>query len=449
MLESGHSRKLYPIIALLLVLLVITGAYIITLETQRKPDASGQQQESASLQTTPREDVSILADLGEEPNWSSLDLWQDTITRDDFYYLLTEVYTTDDTWKRYISIHEDHAIIRTDRTQPGATYRLNFASVISEASPDRNWNSVGELPPGTKDKPLAGVHIAIDPGHIGGDYAKLEERWFQIGDNPPVQEGDMTLLTARIIKNQLIKLGAKVYLIRGSNTPVNPKRPDDYLEEATAKALALGKDDEKTISYYQNKFFYRTGEIRERARRVNLAFNPDLVLCLHYNAEAWGDPLKPELSDKNHYHVLLHGALTSNEIAHDDERYEMLIKILQRSHEEEKALGMYMAQSFAAITKLPAYEYTDANNRAIKADEVPGLWMRNLLANRIYQCPVIFLEPYVMNSREVHDRIQMGDYKGTRPVNGEQKLSIYREYAEAVVAALRQYYLDYRIIYQP
>ena len=202
MLESGHSRKLYPIIALLLVLLVMTGAYIITLETQRKPDASEQGLEDKGASTPTEEDPSILADLGEEPNWSTLDLWQDTITRDDFYYLLTEVYTTDDTWKRYISIHEDHAIIRTDRTKPGATYRLNFASVISEASPNRNWSSVGELPPGTKDKPLAGVHIAIDPGHIGGDYAKLEERWFQIGDNPPIKEGDMTLLTGKIIKNK-------------------------------------------------------------------------------------------------------------------------------------------------------------------------------------------------------------------------------------------------------
>ena len=34
-------------------------------------------------------------------------------------------------------------------------------------------------------------------------------------------------------------------------------------------------------------------------------------------------------------------------------------------------------------------------------------------------------------------------------IQGEEKQSIYREYAEAVVAALKQYYLDYRIIYNP
>jgi N-acetylmuramoyl-L-alanine amidase len=449
MITPNHGRKLYPIIALLLVLLIAAGGYIMLLEMKQKPSLSDEPRESTQETITAIEPATGLADLGQQPNWTTLDLWQDTITHDDFLYLLTDVYTTDDSWKRFITIHPDHAIIRTDTNIPGATYRLNFASVISEASPNRNWNSVGELPPGTSDKPLAGVHIAIDPGHIGGNYAKIEERWFQIGDHPPVKEGDMTLLTGKIIKEQLIKLGAKVYLVRGSNNPVNPKRADDYREAAIAKASLLDIKDESSISSYQNKFFYRTGEIRERARRVNLAFNPDLVLCLHFNAEAWNDPAAPSLTDENHYHVLLHGALTRTELAHDDERFEMLVKILQRSHEEEKSLGVYMARSLATATKLPAYEYHNAGHRARQIEDAPGLWLRNLLANRIYQCPVIFLEPYVMNNQEVHDRIQLGDYKGIKLIGGEERKSIFQEYADAVVSALEQYYLDYRIIYKP
>jgi len=449
MITPNHGRKLYPIIALLLVLLIAAGGYIMLLEMKQKPSLSDEPRESTQETITAIEPATGLADLGQQPNWTTLDLWQDTITHDDFLYLLTDVYTTDDSWKRFITIHPDHAIIRTDTNIPGATYRLNFASVISEASPNRNWNSVGELPPGTSDKPLAGVHIAIDPGHIGGNYAKIEERWFQIGDHPPVKEGDMTLITGKIIKEQLIKLGAKVYLVRGSNNPVNPKRADDYREAAIAKASLLDIKDESSISSYQNKFFYRTGEIRERARRVNLAFNPDLVLCLHFNAEAWNDPAAPSLTDENHYHVLLHGALTRTELAHDDERFEMLVKILQRSHQEEKSLGVYMARSLATATKLPAYEYHNAGHRARQIEDAPGLWLRNLLANRIYQCPVIFLEPYVMNNQEVHDRIQLGDYKGTKLISGEERKSIFQEYADAVVSALEQYYLDYRIIYKP
>jgi len=452
--KSNHS----PLVIVLSLLLVASITYnIITREAEPELPAketadtpAAQPDEKSDDPLLPSHD-NTLADLGTRPDWTTLDLWQDTITRTDFENLLTNVYTVGDTWKKYITINKDHAIIRTDSRVKDATYRLNFSYELSAASPDRNWSSAGDLPPGTKDKPLTGVHIAIDPGHIGGEFAKLEERWFKIGDKKPVMEGNMTLFTAKIIKRQLSQLGAKVYLIRKANKPVSLRRPVDYRSEAEAKAHALGKPDEATITSLQDKFFYRTGEIRERARRVNLAFRPDLVLCLHFNAESWADPKNPTLTDKNHYHVLLHGALTSSEIARDDERFEMLVKILQRSHDEEKPIGAYIAQGLAQYTGLPAYRYHALSRRAVevKVDGVEGLWARNLLANRIYQCPVIFLEPYVMNNQEVFDRVQLGDYDGKKMINGTPRKSIYREYAEAVTEALKAYYLTYRIIHEP
>ncbi len=61
---------------------------------------------------------------------------------------------------------------------------------------------------------LAGLKVALDPGHIGGYWAKMEERWFQIGNSKPVTEGDMTLLVAKLIANKLESWGAQVYLTR-------------------------------------------------------------------------------------------------------------------------------------------------------------------------------------------------------------------------------------------
>ncbi len=451
-MSSNSSHKNHPLIALLVTLLIGAGIYILIQKQHahrlKKTAEAAQNQISSPDKSLSSGHDTTLADLGTRPDWSALDLWQDTITREDFLYLLTEIYTVGDDWKRYITIHPDYAEIRTDTREPNATYRLKFAQVLSDANPSRNWSAAGDLSPGTKDKPLAGVHIAIDPGHIGGEFAKMEERWFKIGEDSPVREGNMTLLTGKILKKKLIALGAKVYLIRGANKPVNRKRPEDYRKEAEAKARSLGRFDEETIRYYQKKFFYRTGEIRERARRVNLAFNPDLVLCLHFNAESWADPNNPTLTPRNHYHVLLHGALTSDEIAHDDERFEMLIKILHQTHYEERPLGVYIAHALSLETGLPAYEYESNSSRAIRIKDVPGLWARNLLANRLYQCPVIFLEPYVMNNVETYERIQLGDYSGTRLIHGVEKKSIFREYADAVALGLKEYYLAHRIIYR-
>ena len=455
----SKKSNLSPVVIVLSLMLLACIAYIISTHNTFKPSSAENttsaptQEEGAedTTETTQPNTKNTLADLGTRPDWTVLDLWQDTITRDDFLHLLTNVYTVDDTWKQYITVHPDHAIIRTDTREKDATYKLNFSHLLSATSPGRNWSAAGDLPPGTKDRPLSGVHIAIDPGHIGGDFAKIEERWFVIGDSKPVMEGEMTLATAKIIKQQLQELGAKVYLIRRDNKPVSLRRPADYQAEAEAKAKARGKTDQATIEALQNLFFYRTGEIRERARRVNLAFRPDLVLCLHYNAEAWDDPNNPTLTARNHYHILLHGALTKGELAQDDQRFEMLVKILQRSHDEEKNIGAYMAQGFAHFTGLPAYNYHPNSTRAVevKVEGVEGLWARNLLANRIYQCPVIFLEPYVMNNQEVFDRVQLGDYSGEKDINGTMRKSIYREYAESVTEALRHYYLDHRIIHQP
>ncbi len=66
------------------------------------------------------------------------------------------------------------------------------------------------------------------------------------------------------------------------------------------------------------------------------------------------------------------------------------------------------------------------------------------MANRLYQCPVIYLEPYVLNSREVAERVQAGDYEGWREVAGARRKSLVREYADGIVEGLLQYYDDDR-----
>jgi len=53
---------------------------------------------------------------------------------------------------------------------------------------------------------------------------------------------------------------------------------------------------------------------------------------------------------------------------------------------------------------------------------------------------VVYCEPYVMNSKDAFARIQAGDYKGTRSINGVERKSIFREYADAVADGLADYY---------
>ena len=45
-----------------------------------------------------------------------------------------------------------------------------------------------------------------------------------------------------------------------------------------------------------------------------------------------------------------------------------------------------------------------------------------------------------MNSKDAFARIQGGDYDGTRNINGSERKSIFREYANSVADGLVEYY---------
>ena len=96
----------------------------------------------------------------------------------------------------------------------------------------------------------------------------------------------------------------------------------------------------------------------------------------------------------------------------------------------------------AKDTQLPPYQYTTENVTPVGASGY--VYARNLVATRLYQCPVVYFEPYVMNNNDVFARIQAGDYEGTRVINGVERASIYREYADSVVKGLVDYYQQAR-----
>src|SRR5438067_10161913 len=130
--------------------------------------------------------------------------------------------------------------------------------------------------------------------------------------------------------------------------PVTPLRPDDLREVAreVLKTSGIenpredfaGPDDplkDQTVRWQSEILFYRNSEIRQRARLVNSQLHPDLVLCLHFNAEAWGDEHNPTFIDKNHLHLLVNGSYIESELTFDDERFEMLRRLLSRTYDEE------------------------------------------------------------------------------------------------------------------
>ena len=390
--------------------------------------------------------------LGSKPRWDVLENYQETITHDEFAHLINHVYCTHGFAPDLIEINEKTARVLMNR-ETQKFFTLQFAENDDGRKPvPRLWRPVKTLPPARPEKPLSGLRIALDPGHLGGKWAKMEERWFQVGNSPPVQEGDLTLRVARLLAPRLRALGAKVSSVRNSSEPITAKRPDDFRELARKilikngvpqpRAEVLDPNDpekEQTIRWQSEILFYRYSEIRRRAALVNFKLHPDLVLCLHFNAEGWGDPTNPTLTDANHLHLLVNGSYLAEELEFDDQRFEMIRRLLSRAYDEELPLADTIALAMARETGLPPYEYPTTNTTT-KVGASGYVYARNLLATRLYRCPVVYCEPYVMNSKDAFARIQAGDYDGTRNVNGTERKSIFREYADSVVEGLVDYY---------
>ena len=402
----------------------------------------------ASLQPVSAEHLSPLSSA---PDWKSLAAFQQTITHDEFTQLLTEIYAPGVDLAPWFAIEPSQVRIAKG---DGNWFTLEFSESSGTETPSRYWRTAEQLS-SDPEHPLSGFKVALDPGHLGGAWAKMEERWFQIDDSKPVTEGDMTLRVAQLIAPKLTALGAQVLWVRSHPGPVTTRSPEIFRSLAFLALVARGMHPitqnytgpfdpwrEHSIQWEAEKLFYRVAEIHDRALAVNTVLRPDLTLCLHFNAEPWGNPTHPTLVDSNHLHFIVNGGYSAGELAYDDVRFAMLIKLLNRSFAEEKGIAESLAAHMAPVTWLPPFHYHTSN--ACPIGRTGYVWARNLLANRLYQCPVAYVECHVMNSHDFFERFQAGEYQGLREFHGVMRKNIYEEYADGVAEGIEAYFKKMR-----
>jgi hypothetical protein len=369
-----------------------------------------------------------------------------------------------DAAKNFVELTSDGRIAIWEKSGPPPTApdfaSLDYASLPTLAlnaprpAPPRGaryWRTRAELGPATAAKPLAGLHIALDPGHLGGEWGPMEGRSFSFHGDPPVQEGDLALHVAQLLAPRLTALGAQVTFVRDHPGPVTTDRPENLLPQAAAQWLATATAKggpipppgdptrDAAIKRLSETLFYGANEINARARRVNEVLKPDLVLCLHLDAVDWPDPANHALVDApQHFHLVVNGAYSTSEIARPDERLQLLERIASGADGEELAAALAIAEGAVPVFGQKPSGYSLPTGIALGGDGY--VWGRNLMATRVYRCPVVFFEPYVANSLDGYARIQAGEYPGTRDFNGTARKNIFAEYGDAVVAGLVNYY---------
>ena len=177
----------------------------------------------------------------------------------------------------------------TTRYAPYADWQAVVdVDVLAKQSQSRYWRTSEEIASQrvTVDLPLAGLHIAFDPGHIGGRWAVDEGRNFRISeDDFYVREGELVLEVAQRVRAQLVELGAEVSLLREATVRVNPKGPVDYLELAAKQVRVPEENSLDVLWAYGRALRDRavrlsvvSGDLAARARLVNEVIQPDALI---------------------------------------------------------------------------------------------------------------------------------------------------------------------------
>ncbi len=397
------------------------------------------------------------------PNpWFPIDLYQGTITRQQFEQKLHSLYDPFSAFSPYLDINDSRVVVYpSPQERQVPQFVLHFAPPNQPRPPLRWFRTPAEIRTMSHplDKPLNGVRVAIDPGHIGGPWAQMEERSTRYHGSAPVQEGDLNLITGRLLKQELTAMGASVFVVRDSTEPVTPYRPDDMIEQARELLIAHSKHatnlralppDKLNLLFGQRLMelsdflFYRCSEIVERGNRIRNNFVPDITITLYIDATPGSG--RGRLTSGNANIFFVGGSYTRTEMQDPEMQRRCVYKMVEGSSDIESEVAADIAGVFKQRTGLGPVEYGDSSTtRAV----IPGnsyVVARNLAANREYDGPVVCTEPYFMNNKVVYQRLLAGDYEGVRTFDGKPYGSIFREYADCVAQGLVKAYAGATVI---
>jgi hypothetical protein len=209
----------------------------------------------------------------------------------------------DDEYDAFIKLFrvlDDKAIKEAYRVKAAARFNEDFLKKINEMDEKR-------FHPGTEpERPLAGLRIAIDPGHTAGSMkeAKRERKYMLLfttdGRKITFYESKLNLATAELIKDLLEKGGATVMLTRNSNRQVYPVPFDRWMRQGFHRGVQEKLSDRSISGEEANHLLYRAGdrerlkffhshyEMPYRAKIIN-DFHPHITLLVHYDANE-GEP---------------------------------------------------------------------------------------------------------------------------------------------------------------
>ncbi|RMG71005.1 MAG: hypothetical protein D6722_07635 [Bacteroidetes bacterium] len=271
-------------------------------------------------------------------------------------------------------------------------------------------------------QPLRGLRVALDPGHIAAnpETAEIEGKLVRIqasaatGGRPiAFNEAQLTLATARMVRDQLEALGAKVYLTRDApgvgalGLTFATWKTEGTLDSLLDAAIAAGdlRPAEAHIWRYQTADkdlmarWFLPQDLKERARRI-AAFRPHLTFIIHYNIHSpnWerrdGEHILPP-GDANYSMAFVPGSFLPGELSASEDRIALLRLLLTPDLARSVRLSDHFIRASQQHTGVAP---VDSSIRLVYLDKFSlpagpaGVYARNLTLTRLIPGPLCYGE---------------------------------------------------------
>ncbi|MEZ4828059.1 MAG: hypothetical protein R3C61_17515 [Bacteroidia bacterium] len=309
--------------------------------------------------------------------------------------------------------------------------------------------------------PLKGLRVALDPGHIAGDYetAVTEGKYIHLMPTPatymqPVRffEAGLTLATAWAVREELEALGATVFMTRtqpgkgalGLTFPewkqtrwdslMEAEKTEGTLTEAEIAKWKTRAEDKDIMSR-----FFTPEDLRERARKIN-AFHPHLTLIIHYNIDSpnWDQRdaagrMSP--TGQNYCMAFVPGAFMTGELARPEDRLAFLRLLLTRDLRQSVTLSDAFVRHSVAETGVPVvspdYPLRYLQKASLPAG-YPGVYARNLSLTRMVTGPVCYGESLCQDNIQESRSLSLNDTEIAGNPAPKRVKSVARAYVKAV-----------------
>lgn len=262
---------------------------------------------------------------------------------------------------------------------------------------------------------LSGYKIAIDAGHVAGDFAtgQMEQKYLKFGPDPScnlvdsivIAEGVLTFATASLLKDSLEKAGAVVFLTRPFNgSTAFGITYEDWLKNdfnntieqlyQSGKISLAKKNWYLTKATKREKFrmVFKDLDLKKRAEIIN-NYQPDFTIIIHFNVDetntGWTKP-----GNKNFNMAFVGGAFMGGDLSNIEKRFEFLRLLITNELEESINLSSNMLNSFEQNLGIKTANFKDATYlpKGCLTTEKNGVYCRNLQLTRYIHSPLVYGE---------------------------------------------------------